>query len=189
MLHELNGESADAVELYRQAARMSPPGDPRTPERVFPLIQFLLGSGTDAGLSEAHDWAKLLVKRTASGAPSRARASILLGDVLRARGETAADAYRDAALAPGAAFETRVQAGVRWARAAGGEGRVQDAMRAWGTAVDAVLRLASAGVDVETQEHLLGEWGSVPREAAARAIASGDPMTALEFLEAGRTVL
>ncbi|MGB3443141.1 MAG: CHAT domain-containing protein [Actinophytocola sp.] len=188
-VHELRGQSAEAVDLYLRVAQVSPPGDPDTPERVFPLIQLLLDSGTDEHLSEARDLATRLVTATPADTPTRARASILLGDTLRARGEAAADTYRSAAQALGAASETRVQAAVRWARAAEDEGRHQDAVWAWGAAVDAVLRLASVGVDVETREHLLAEWANVPREAAAHAIASGDPMTALEFLESGRTVL
>lgn len=186
--HQLLGERSDAVDLYLRAAEMSLLDDPQAPERVFPLIQPLLDSGTDAGLSAAYSWANLL-EATPEATSARAQGLILRGDILRARGEPAADAYRSAARVLGAASETRVQAAVRWARAAHDEGRPQDAVCAWSTAVDAVLRLASVGVDVETRQHLLAEWASVPREAAAYAIASGDPTTALEFLESGRTVL
>ncbi|MFD4669529.1 CHAT domain-containing protein [Lentzea sp. NPDC058450] len=187
--YELIGDTAEAVTTYRRVAERSRWEDPGTPERVFPLIQLLRESGAEVHLAEARTWADLLVAATPEDAPTHARALILLGDVLRAQGLPATDAYRSAAEAVDAATGTRVIAATRWALAAQAEHGRSDAVRAWATAVDALLQLASIGVDVETREHLLAEWLTVPRDAAACAIECGHPATALEFLEAGRTVL
>jgi hypothetical protein len=45
------------------------------------------------------------------------------------------------------------------------------------------------GLDQTTREHHLREWAGLASDAAAVAVAAGDPARAVELLEAGRSML
>ncbi|MEU9128362.1 CHAT domain-containing protein [Kitasatospora sp. NPDC048540] len=78
------------------------------------------------------------------------------------------------------------EAGARFAAGLGDTGR---AHRDYRLAVDLLRRCAAVGLDVAGVRGLLRRWSALGPDAAAAALADGDPAGALELLESARAVL
>jgi tetratricopeptide (TPR) repeat protein len=128
--------------------------------------------------------------------PQRARTLLTLGTALVARdgqdgasrGEALA-AFREAARSITASTTTRVVAAVRWGLLAGSDGNAADAASGYAEAVGLLPRLAGRQLRRADQERLLGILPGLASDAAASAIAAGDPARAVELLETGRGIL
>ena len=68
-------------------------------------------------------------------------------------------------------------------------GDVRSAVQAYTMAIELLAVLAWHGLDQHTREHHLREWAGLSPDAATAAVAAGAPTTAIELLEAGRSIL
>jgi hypothetical protein len=68
-------------------------------------------------------------------------------------------------------------------------GRLAEAAEDYATAVGLLPLLAWRGLDRASREKLLGDYPGVAAQAAASAVAAGDPGRGIELLEQGRSVL
>ena len=98
-------------------------------------------------------------------------------------------AFREAADDGTAPAQLRIKAGRDGGRLAASAGAIDDALKAFGTAVRLADEAAWIGIGKEDQERLLGQMSGLPMDAAAIAIEAGDPEQAVELLEQGRGVL
>ncbi|MFB7406831.1 CHAT domain-containing protein [Streptomyces sp. NPDC056202] len=146
------------------------------------------------GRPEDADRAESLLRTAAdslpAGHPLHAGVHYQLGLVLAARKRPgAADALRAAALHPTAAPLTRLRAARAWGFEAMTAHRPGEAATAYGHAVDQLPALASGRLPLVDAERALTESRGLAGDAAACALAAGDPVEALRLLEAGRGVL
>ncbi|QRW14158.1 CHAT domain protein [Ceratobasidium sp. AG-Ba] len=90
---------------------------------------------------------------------------------------------RTAELSTGS-IQDRFQAACKWARLA-----VSDPLKAFGTAIDLLLRNLWVGVSVQRRYEIISSSENIVVDAAAAAIKSGQFELAIEWLEAGRSVI
>ncbi|WP_318211741.1 CHAT domain-containing protein [Streptomyces sp. SJL17-1] len=199
-------EREAAVEAAeREAGAALPPatgtedggGTPGKPSRAGALLNLavalteryrLTGDARDA------DRAERLLRTAAdtlpSGHPLYAGLQYQLGLVLAARGRPEArTALRDAALHPAAAPLTRLRAAHAWGWDAMTARRPEEAVTAYGHALAQLPALASRHLPLADAERALAESRGIAGEAAACALAAGDPALALRLLESGRGLL
>ncbi|MHC3474384.1 tetratricopeptide repeat protein [Streptomyces sp. 7R007] len=130
---------------------------------------------------------------TAQGQPLDARLRVNLGTALHHSGrpEDVERALRDwstAAWNEAAAPDVRLTAATEWARESAELGRWDDAVAAYGLAVDLLTSVAGLHLERADQEARLTSRAPVTSEAVAAALEADDPDRALELLEAGRCV-
>ncbi|MGA5704179.1 CHAT domain-containing protein [Peterkaempfera bronchialis] len=120
-------------------------------------------------------------------------ATALLGrfvrDGLESDHEAALDALRAASNAAGSSVQDRLFAARYWAGVALEAGDTGDALAASRVAVSLLSEFGWIGLDRGDQEQSLRDGAAMPRDAAALAIATGQPRLAVELLEQGRSVL
>ncbi|MCB8901246.1 MULTISPECIES: CHAT domain-containing protein [unclassified Streptomyces] len=146
------------------------------------------------GRPEDADRAESLLRTAAESVPARhplhAGVQYQLGLVLAARKRPgAAAALRAAALHPTAAPLTRLRAAHAWGFEAMAAHRPEEAAVAYGHALARLPALASRHLPLVDAERALAESRGLAGDAAACALAAGDPTQALRLLESGRGVL
>ena len=83
----------------------------------------------------------------------------------------------------------RVAAARGWGQCALLAGDPGSAVEGYTAAIELLPLVAWHGLDQATREHHLREWAGLASDAAAAAVAAGDPARAVELLEAGRSML
>lgn len=190
-----------AIDLMRQAVDLLPAA---AVERVT-LLATLVDAWRDAFKARGHradidqaiDTGRLLVQ-LAPQLPHRATDfPTSLGICLRIRADAfdraedfdeALALWRTAAATPGPVRMRFLAAGLA-ASHLSERGRLADAVEDYATAVGLLPLLAWRGLDRTGREAVLKEYPGLVSEAAAAAIAAGDPERAVELLELGRSVL
>ena len=193
----------DAAAVLRQAANATPEGHQNRPIYLANLGSALLDRfrlRRDPGdLDDA-----LAVLRQAAGSESAegtlAQQAGYLLSMARALSEDASrrsteaplteaiTMLRAAATAEAAPTADRIQAAREWGNLAAASD-VADAAEGYATAVGLLDVLAWRGLRRADQERLLAQFSGVAGDAAATAIAAGQPGRAVEMLEQGRGVL
>ncbi len=97
--------------------------------------------------------------------------------------------FRTVAGLSGAPRRSRLNAAVSWARAAAQSEDWPEAASAYETAVDLLELVVWHGLPRTVREEHLADLPGLASEAAASALAAGDPRRALAVLERGRSVL
>jgi tetratricopeptide (TPR) repeat protein len=128
--------------------------------------------------------------------PKRAQTLLALGTALvagesqdQAARDEALAAFREAARSVTALTTTRIAAAVKWGALAGAGADPAGALSGYAEAVALLPRLAGRQLHRADQERLLGIVPGLASDAAACAIAAGDPSHAVELLELGRGIL
>jgi len=103
--------------------------------------------------------------------------------------DEAIEGFRTVAELPGAPRQARLNAAVAWARLAAGSGDWPEAATAYETAVDLLELVVWHGLPRAVREEHLAGLPGLASDAAASALAAGDPRRALSVLERGRSVL
>ncbi|MFC7534339.1 CHAT domain-containing protein [Actinoplanes sp. GCM10030250] len=161
------------------------------------LVQARMGSDP-AGVRAAVETGKAALAALSPGNPDRARALNILGSALRIRHlidrdpddlDAAVGMWRSAAGSRVGQIEIRMTAARSWARAAAESGEAGLALEAYSTAVGLLPLLAWRGLDRTVQEKRLAVNAGLAGDAAAWALAAGQPERAVELLEQGRQVL
>jgi CHAT domain-containing protein len=101
----------------------------------------------------------------------------------------ARDSLSQAATFPLASTDQRINASQRWAAAAMHLGQVHEAEHAYQHAVDLLIECVGPALTWADREHTINEAGGLPGDAAAAALAAGDPDMAVTLLERSRGVL
>ncbi|WP_406633890.1 CHAT domain-containing protein [Amycolatopsis sp. WGS_07] len=155
-------------------------------------------SGDPADLDDAVEAARNATAAVSPDHPYRARFRLILGRALRTRFETsgepadaeaALDSYREASAVLAAPVAVRMQAGRERAELAAAQGRWAVAAEGYTQVVELLPLRAWLGASRRSRERWLADWRGLAADAAACAIAAGQPGRALELLEAGRGVL
>ncbi|MBP2329694.1 hypothetical protein JOF56_010079 [Kibdelosporangium banguiense] len=205
LLRLRRGRGADdinrAVALVREAIAITDPGHPLIPQYVLNLSITLRTrysrEGDDADAAESIELARQVIDTfAAAGDPRLALAWMTLGQLHERRNvgegsdlDTAFAAYRTAAELPAAAPMIRAGAARTWAELAVRRRDWTAATEAFGVTVALLPQVAWHGVERDARERRLTIWGGLATEAAAAALAAGDPSRAVELLEQGRSVL
>ena len=130
--------------------------------------------------------------------PYRARFLYAAGLALAARFEqdrdladahTALRYFKEAADITTAPTSVRMEASRAWGRLAATEGWWSVAVDGYAHTVELLPLLAWLGAGRRSREQLLTQWGGLAADAAACAVAAGQPDRAIELLEQGRGVL
>jgi tetratricopeptide (TPR) repeat protein len=103
--------------------------------------------------------------------------------------DQALDALRRGAAVKTAPPGRRAAAARLWGLYALSGGLPGAALAGYTAATELLPSVAWHGLDQATREHHLRQWAGLAPDAAAAAIAAGDPVRAVELLEAGRSVL
>ncbi|MEV6350106.1 CHAT domain-containing protein [Actinoplanes sp. NPDC051851] len=201
---EWSGEPADldeAVEIARAAERVAPGWHPKRAEILFEVGEALHArferARQHADLDEAIDVGRAAV-RAATGNANRAAMATNLGVYLKNRFERSRDAsdleeslglWREAVTETTAPASARMFAARNWGALAAQQRRWPDAADGYAAAVTLPPLLVWRGVSRAGRERLLADWGGLAVDAAACAIAAGQPDRAVELLEQGRGVL
>ncbi|WP_052847263.1 CHAT domain-containing protein [Streptomyces avicenniae] len=203
--HAFTGDPADAEEAARHAAQavaVTPLDHPNRVTRLGSLAtsRALLHeiSPTPAGLDDLIRAARQAEEAAPRGHISHthlrslhawalARKAIEAGDddLLAASEET----LRQAATNPTGPIRERVAAARRWAAVAYLGHGPDAALGPFALAVELLARTAPRRIGRADQERHLASFGGLASDAAACAVACGDPTRALALLEAGRGVL
>ncbi|WP_030154582.1 CHAT domain-containing protein [Glycomyces sp. NRRL B-16210] len=194
-----------AVSLAREAVTATGEGDPLRPVALANLAEMLHRRFTESSdrddLLEAIALARHALASTPEDSPNRTNMHWVLakalGDLSGASGDEASDSAAVANFAAAAAVPTGpVSLRVRAAHLAArtlmlqGESASARALPLLRAAVGLLPRLARHGLDRGDRRHLLeAEAGALAADAAACAIAAGDPEEAVRLLEQGRGLL
>ncbi|MEV6150167.1 CHAT domain-containing protein [Nonomuraea sp. NPDC052129] len=189
----------EAIEQLTEAIRAKPPGGPVAYSQLGGALRkryAMTGRGGD--LRRALRTMRTAVATCEPGAPTASIALYHLAGTLTDQWEmTGAPAprdealarYREAAQVETASADWRVTVGQRWGEFAMEAGLVEEAVKAFATAVAALDEAAWRGLGRDDQERVLRDYEGLARDAAAAAIRAADPGTALELLEQGRGVM
>jgi tetratricopeptide (TPR) repeat protein len=202
---EETGQSAyldDAIALGRESLEHTPADHPDRPRYLIILAAALRArfesTGVRADLDDDITHIEEAVAATPRDHPNRTAYLFNLGSALLARHEltSGAGSIKDALTAFQAASDVatappteRLLAAREGGRAAMDSGDADTALRAYTTAIELLPLVSWHGLDRATQENHLRTWIGLPAEAAAAAIAAGQPARAVELIEAGRSVL
>ncbi|MEV4630381.1 CHAT domain-containing protein [Micromonospora sp. NPDC049523] len=204
--HFLKGDSGIHVEAAVQAAREAVEGastdDPRLAIHRSNLANMVLVRarlGSDpAGVEEAVRIGRVALSGLSPGNPDRTRALSVLATAFRVRSMiTGATADLDSAVGLWRAavgsrigpIEVKMAAATAWATAATDVGDAKLALEAYSVAVGLLPVLAWRGLERSVQEQRLAKSAGLGADAAAWALAAGQPRRAVELLEHGRQVL
>lgn len=203
--HTLSGDSMahldEALRYARAAVEAAGTADRRARNQAnlanFMLFRARLGKEPE-GVSAAIEVGRTALAGLSPGNPDRARALNVLATALRVRHMISQDpADLDAAVgmwraAVGSSVgpvEVRMAAAMAWARAAGQQRDIALAVESHTAAVGLLPLLAWRGLDRAVQERRLASVAGLASDAAAWALAAGQPRRAVELLEHGRQVL
>jgi CHAT domain len=191
-----------ATLLFREAADTTPADHPDRPWYLSNLGTALWKryerTGWQADLDQAITWLSEAVDATPADQPDRTMYLYNLAIALRTRFERtgqradlnqAIEVYREGAGMLTAPPAWRVGAARGWGRCALLAGDGGSAVEGYTAAIELLPLMAWHGLDQATREHHLREWAGLASDAAAAAIAAGDPARAVELLEAGRSML
>jgi len=204
--YDRDGQRADldeAITVSREAVDTTPSGHPARPVCLSNLglelwARFKL-TGQRADLDEAITVSREAVDTSPAKQPDSPRRLSILGDTLHARYERegtrvdldeAIRLRQEGARAVTGLPARRLIAAQAWGRWLVEAGDPTAALEAYELAVEQLLPLVAwHGLDQATREHHLREWPGLASDAAAAAVAAGDPARAVELLEAGRSML
>ncbi|MEU7614858.1 CHAT domain-containing protein [Micromonospora rifamycinica] len=205
VVHSLSSNSPahldEAIRSAREAVDAPTAGIQRAGHLVNLAHSLLIRarmSSDPAGVSDAVDTGMVALAGFSPGHPDRARALNVLGTALRIRYlidhdprdlDTAVGMWRSSSASRAGAIEIRMTAARTWAQTAAEAGDAELALEAYGTAVGLLPLLAWRGLDRTVQEKRLTAVTGLAGDAAAWAIAAGQPERAVELLEQGRQVL
>jgi tetratricopeptide (TPR) repeat protein len=148
----------------------------------------------DAAIAALHE----AIETAPPNHPNRAAYLFNLGAALQIRfrrtqdpadAEVALVMWQNAATSVTARTSDRMNSGRAWGALAASLGRWPDAAEGYAKAVELLPLLVWRGVGRSSRERLLADWGGLAADAAACAIAAGQPDRAVELLEQGRGVL
>ena len=192
----------EAIRATRAALAVTPPGHPlrgRYQGNLSLQLQDRFEHGGDrSDLDAAVETAETSVSTTAAGSPERAARLLNLGMALTLRlrvlrapadDEAACRALRQAADSTTAPAVTRLRAARLWAETAASAQRWVEALEAYAAAADLLAVVAWRGVGRTSREQMLHEMSGLGADAAACAVAAGEPRRAVELVEQGRAVL
>ncbi|MFD0210857.1 CHAT domain-containing protein [Streptomyces hirsutus] len=194
------GRRSEAVEVARQAAALATGG--RLAVDANRVLGNLLMGADEHGVVVREG--EMLAAFTAAAAAcdetdvvyaevKTGQAVALINRFLRDEDESdrraAVAAFRAATEATGSSVQDRLFAAQCWAGAALEADDRADALAAACTAVALLREFGWAGLDRDDQVQSIQDGKAMPREAAALAIATGQPELAVELLEQGRSVL
>jgi tetratricopeptide (TPR) repeat protein len=202
---ERTGQQADldqAIAMQAEAVDTTPVGHPERAMRLSNLggsqtSRFVL-TRRRADLDQAVSWYTKAVDATPADHPNRTVFLFNLGTALRVRFVSAGDpgdldeaiqAFRRAAEMPTASPGRAVAAARAWGQCALQAGNPASAVDGYARAIELLPLVAWHGLDQATREHHLEAWAGLAPDAAAAAVAAGDPARAVELLEAGRSIL
>lgn len=196
---------AEAAALARAAVEATPKGHPNRAERL--LVLSGIERTTTPGAAPRRRAVRRMVKAAHAAAAAvpdghqlRADALVNEGAALAfqaAQGDVAAygdaiSVFRTVALDETAAVRARVSAARQWANCALARTGVRDvgpALEPFALAVELLPRTAPRRVTHADRARRLASFSGLARDAAACAVAAGDPAGALRLLEHGRGVL
>jgi hypothetical protein len=192
----------EAIRYHRDSVAVTPPDHSERGKHLSNLaISLLLQArltGEDPILDEASLVSRQALDLLPTGDPGRAQTLLVLGAAHERRFEQTGNAeslsegstaFREAAEDSTAPAQIRISAGRDGGRLAASAGSVDDAVAAYGTAVQLIDEAAWIGIGREDQERLLSQLAGLPMDAAAMAIEAGHLEYAVELLEQGRGVL
>ncbi|MGW5211164.1 CHAT domain-containing protein [Streptomyces sp. NPDC004051] len=202
LAQELNsaGRRSEAVEVARQAAALATGG--RLAVDANRVLGKLLLGADEHGVVVREG--EMLAAFTAAAAAcdetdvvyaevKTGQAAALINRFLRDEDESdrraAVAAFRAATEATGSPVQERLFAAQCWAGTALEANDRANALVAACTAVALLREFGWAGLDRDDQVQSIQDGKAMPREAAALAIATGQPELAVELLEQGRSVL
>jgi len=163
------------------------------------IMERLKSTGTTGDLDVALNHLRQAVEALTDDHPTRAVCLLNLGNALYISYKlTGKEADLDAAInSQRAAYEMKTAAPIvrgraaqRWGRWALDEaGDRSAAVEGYSAAVGMLPLIAWHGLDQATREEALSNWAGLAADAAASAIADGQPERAVELLEQGRSLL
>ncbi len=197
------GALAEAAQTARTAVAAAPPGHVHRPACLSALgdaLETLAGRTDDrALLAEAIDQSRMAVAAALPGHPDRAAHLVNLGGRLRRAFDRSGD---PAAMTEAVSTLTEAaedDAAPTWTRIDAGRllGTVpdeqflsaHDRLAAIESAVDLLPRVSSRVLARDDRQHAAGRLASLAGEAAAAAVAAGQPGRAVELLEQTRGLL
>jgi len=195
------GHIDEALQYARAAVESAGGADRRARHQanLANLMLFRARLGKEpAGVSAAIDVGRAALAGLSPGNPDRARALNVLARALQVRHmisqdpadlDAAIGLWRSAVGSSVGSVEIRMGAARGWAAAAGQQRDVALALEAYVAAVGLLPLLAWRGLDREVQEQRLASVAGLAGDAAAWALAAGQPRRAVELLEQGRQVL
>jgi tetratricopeptide (TPR) repeat protein len=195
------GDIEEAIAVTRIAADSLPLDDPRRARALVTFAGALLSksqaSEHESDLNEEINACRAAVTATPSDHPYRSVALAQLGNALahrHNRSAQAADLDEVLACWREAVNHTkdpadRLQAAVRWGRAAAFAGLHEEAFEGFRIAVASLPSLVWRGLDRAVQEERLEDLTGMITAAAALAIEAGHLTEAVELLEQGRSVM
>ncbi|WP_328341274.1 CHAT domain-containing protein [Micromonospora sp. NBC_00421] len=205
VMHGLSSNSSahldEAIRSSREAVDAPTAGTQRAGHLVSLAHSLLIRarmSSDPAGVNDAVDTGMAALAGFSPGHPDRARALNVLGTALRVRYlidrdpadlDAAVGMWRSSSASRAGAVEIRMTAARTWAQTAAEAGDAELALEAYGTAVGLLPLLAWRGLDRTVQEKRLAAVSGLAGDAAAWALAAGQPQRAVELLEQGRQVL
>ncbi|MFI6597565.1 CHAT domain-containing protein [Nonomuraea sp. NPDC050536] len=192
----------ESIALLREAINGLPPGDPGRARAAGQLGMALSVQYTLTGKGRQLDRAIRLQREALEGAeeddPLQSVMRYHLARALTDRWERSGDEkdreeaaaqYRAAASVETAAPTWRAGVAKSWGEFVAAEYGPAAAVEAYAAAVGLLDAAAWRGLQREDQESVLTEFQGLASDAAACAIAAGDPERAVELLEQGRGVL
>jgi CHAT domain len=175
--------------------------DVRTSRRHWPefannfglaLLDAHKRSGDRTELDRAATWLRKALAETSSTSPLRCTVLVSLIAAVQAGADTAeddlADLREELSQAQFAGVEDRLAAAVSWGYGAAAENPAAG-LPGLQAAVSLLPRAAWWGQTWETREEVLAGYTGLASDAAACAVAAGQPARALELLEGGRAVM
>ncbi|GAB3003023.1 CHAT domain-containing protein [Saccharothrix stipae] len=191
-----------AIEVSRTALDACPPDHPDRAVILVNLATSLLArcylDDDPAACDEAISVYLQATQLTREGMPLWATSRTALGHALRKRFEMTAQVedidlaiewWRTVATAGAAPVSERIAAAYLWGGSAAEQSKWTQALGGYTTAVDLLPMVAWRGASRADREKFVADWAGLATEAAAAAIAAGEPKQALQLLEQGRGVL
>ncbi|KAJ7182263.1 CHAT domain-containing protein [Mycena crocata] len=198
------GEQNDlnrSISVADNAVQLTPDGHPHKPSRLHNLSNALFRRASQLGdpddIKRSVSTGKEAVHLTPVGHPNKPVTLFNLGNALLCSFERLRD--RDGLLQAISMFtlaacsktgpaHIRFNAALLWAKCAKVTGH-SSLLDAYEIAVGLLPELAWLGLSITDRHHHISMAGQAVRDAAAAAIASGQPERALEWLEQGRSII
>jgi tetratricopeptide (TPR) repeat protein len=155
-------------------------------------------TGQRADLDEAVTCFRTAAAAAPASHPDRAGVLFNLGQALQARFsgtgqqpdlDGAVAAFQEGVSVASGPPAQRIMTAIAWAECELEAGRPGGAVPGYAAAIDLLPLAVWHGLDQQTRERRLQEWAGLASDAAAAAVAAGQPALAVELLEQGRTVL
>lgn len=180
-----------AIEAAREAVVTSPEDHPERGRYLINLGNVLITRGRPADLEEAVPLTAEAVRTTPADHPDRAGFLFTAGHAQRLLHpeEGVPGAWREAAQDRTGSAAVRLRAAWVWATTAATGGDVEDAVRAFTTAVQLLPVVAWRGLGDAVRERQLWQWSGLAGDACAWALRAGRPKLAVELLEQGRSIM